>query len=366
MNDKNNIYNQNEVKNKLQNFQEGKDYFVTPSKKPEIKDYTFYNDRLKSLFGGNNWVPVRVWQEKYEDENVSYRGHFEEGKDYYYSAQRWDYGKDYQHKPGEWFPIEKQEIRINNNGDWRRTSIRGRELGNEPKAIGFNGENREVEKHKKYLAELEEKKHFYEMRLIEERDHPKSCCEKHTQNWINSPRRQELIESIKKSISEFESKIQFEKDWLTKNDNEYFQRDLQQKGRMGRGEKGSFITDKKDNNSDLEKENQELKQQLAAVQVELAKVLAELKKLTGKSEALGKLEQQQAQNERVMKKGSVAEIKEQAAKSQTLLQEAATMNTVAPVKNEPKNSMLPYAVGGSLLAVGLGGVAFWWKKHSRK
>jgi len=54
MNDNNRYYDQNEVKNKLHNFQEGKDYFVTPSKEPEVKDYTFYNDRLKSLFGGSN------------------------------------------------------------------------------------------------------------------------------------------------------------------------------------------------------------------------------------------------------------------------------------------------------------------------
>ena len=79
MND-NNTYNLKEVKNKLHNFTEGKDYFVTPTAVSEIKDYTFFNDRLKSLFGGNNWVPVQVWQEKYEDENFPYRGHFEEGK----------------------------------------------------------------------------------------------------------------------------------------------------------------------------------------------------------------------------------------------------------------------------------------------
>jgi len=54
MNDNKKFYNPKEVENKLHNFQEGKDYFVTPSREPEIKDYTFFNDRLKSLFGGNN------------------------------------------------------------------------------------------------------------------------------------------------------------------------------------------------------------------------------------------------------------------------------------------------------------------------
>jgi hypothetical protein len=57
------------------------------------------------------------------------------------------------------------------------------------------------------------------MRLIEERDHPKSCCEKHLKEWRNSPKRQELIKDIEKSISEFEAKIQYEKDWLAKNSN---------------------------------------------------------------------------------------------------------------------------------------------------
>ena len=60
MNDNKNIYDQNEVKNKLHNFQEGKDYFVTPTKESGVKDYTFFNDRLKSLFGGTNWIPVQV------------------------------------------------------------------------------------------------------------------------------------------------------------------------------------------------------------------------------------------------------------------------------------------------------------------
>jgi hypothetical protein len=50
----NNIYNQNEIESKLQEFTEGKDYFVTPSTESKVADYTFFNDRLKSLFGGNN------------------------------------------------------------------------------------------------------------------------------------------------------------------------------------------------------------------------------------------------------------------------------------------------------------------------
>jgi len=54
----------------------------------------------------------------------------------------------------------------------------------------------------KYLAEFQEKKHFYEMRLIEE----KEC--KHG----DYPKREEVMEGIRKSIEEFEAKIQYEKD----------------------------------------------------------------------------------------------------------------------------------------------------------
>jgi hypothetical protein len=56
--------------------------------------------------------------------------------------------------------------------------------------------------HQKYLAEFQEKKHFYEMRLIEE----KEC--KHG----DYPKRGEVMAGIRKSIEEFETKIQYEKD----------------------------------------------------------------------------------------------------------------------------------------------------------
>jgi len=145
-------------------------------------------------------------------------------------------------------------------------------------------------------------------------------------------------------------------------------RPLQQKGRTGRneegtlviGSKGAFVNDKEDdNNSDLEKENYELRQQLASVQVELAKVLVELKKLTGKGDK--KLEQQQAENEKAIKQGSVAEIKAQVQKSQALMREAGTQTQTkgnVPEKSEPGNGVFPYVAVGSLLVAGLGGVVY--------
>jgi len=112
----------------------------------------------------------------------------------------------------------------------------------------------------------------------------------------------------------------------------------------------------KSDKSELEKENSELRQQLAQVQAELAKVLAELKKLTGKGGE--KLEQQQAENEKAIKEGSITEVKEQIAKSQALVQEASVKNTANPVNEPNKGGTLPYLIGGSLLVAGLGGVVF--------
>jgi len=143
---------------------------------------------------------------------------------------------------------------------------------------------------------------------------------------------------------------------------------LQQKGRTGRNEEGAlvigskeaFVNDKEDNNnSDLEKENYELRQQLASVQAELAKVLVELKKLTGKGDK--KLEQQQAENEKAIKQGSVAEIKAQVQKSQALMREAGTKTkeNAPEKKHEPGNGVLPYIAVGSLLVASLGGVVYW-------
>jgi len=83
-----------------------------------------------------------------------------------------------------------------------------------------------------------------------------------------------------------------------------------------------------------------------------------LKKLTGKGDT--KLEQQQAENEKAIKQGSVAEIKAQMQKSQALMREAGTQTKeAAPEKSEPGNAALPYLAVGSLAVAGLGGVVYW-------
>src|SRR5215204_6369828 len=99
MNNINNIFNKNEIENKLKNFQEGKDYSVSPTDESNIKTYNFHNDKLRSVFR-NDRVPVRVTQEAYNGKDYTYRGHFEEGKDYSYSRQDWQFGENYQGNRG--------------------------------------------------------------------------------------------------------------------------------------------------------------------------------------------------------------------------------------------------------------------------
>src|SRR5437868_2579227 len=99
MNQNNNIFNKNEIENKLKDFKEGQDYSVSPSEEPNIKTYNFHNDKLRSMFRGDR-VPVRITREAYDGKDYTYRGHFEEGKDYNYSAQQWRYGEDYQGNRG--------------------------------------------------------------------------------------------------------------------------------------------------------------------------------------------------------------------------------------------------------------------------
>ena len=95
MNRFNNIFNKNEVENKLRDFKEGQDYSVSPTDEPNIKTYNFHNDKLRSVFR-NDRVPVRITREAYDGKDYTYRGHFEEGKDYYYGRKDWYYGENYQ------------------------------------------------------------------------------------------------------------------------------------------------------------------------------------------------------------------------------------------------------------------------------
>jgi len=418
MNDKN-IYNQNEIKNKLQNFQEGQDYFVTPSKVPEIKDYTFFNDRLKSLFGGNNWIPVRVWQEKFDEKDFKYRGHFEEGKDYSYSAKHWEYGENYQGDYGagelgiDWIKDIKWDKSSEVKGyaeagnfhtgkkywerSWTytgkgRSGYSARVAPTGSKKIGPS-ENWEVENHRRNLVEWEEKRGLLKSKIEGLIAHIKT---EHLIADEEGRKHDKELRELEQTLAKVDKEIRYHEDWLAKNEskpNILPGIPCATCGKKISQDQGHYICkehqehhcskecaeqrhkchmkwaagDSKDNHSNLEKENFELRQQLASVQAELAKVLTELKKLTGKNEVLGKIEQQQVQNEKVMKKGSTTEMKNQVAKSQTLAREASTINTIVPVeKKEPKNSVLPYVAVGSLLVIGIGAVVIGWKKRNKK
>jgi len=128
-----------------------------------------------------------------------------------------------------------------------------------------------------------------------------------------------------------------------------------------------LITNKEDNNSELQKENQDLRQQLTEVQKQLAEVLAELKKLknniNGKDSE--KLDQQIAHNEKLIKNGeniSVNEVQEQVQKSEALMKEFNT-TTVVPTKD----NKVQYIIGGSVLVALMAIIGYFLvKKHKRK
>ncbi|CAI2177336.1 18030_t:CDS:2 [Funneliformis geosporum] len=309
MNSNNNIFNKKEVENKLKNFKEGQDYSIVPTDEPNVKTYNFHNDKLRSAFRGDK-VPVRVTQEAYDGQDYTYRGHFEEGKDYRYT----------------------------------RSIFAGRQEG--------------ISEHSKVEVYGEE------MRLIEENGGKGSeyLRQKYGENYFISPDRNKIIESIKQSINEYETKIQFDKAKeyygvysLDRSGQEvYCSSDCAEKYKSDPYGIIEYLPQtylgKDDNNhSDLRQENQALRQQLSEVQKQLAKVLKELKKLKKevKGEESEKLSQQIVQNERLMQESkhvSVAEVQEQVNKSQALMKE---LKNVSSTNNNKEGSMVPYVIGGS-------------------
>lgn len=81
--------------------------------------------------------------------------------------------------------------------------------------------NHEIEIHRQSLREFQEKKHHMELRLVEEENDWHGKCE-----YKNGWSKEKQIASIKKSIAGWEAKIQYEKNWLTKNGTEQDQQDL--------------------------------------------------------------------------------------------------------------------------------------------
>jgi len=175
MNNINNIFNKNEIENKLADFKEGQDYSVYPTDEPNIKTYNFHNDKLRSMFRGDR-VPVRITREAYDGKDYTYQGHFEEGKDYRYSAQHWDYSKgrnDYRETRSFYYPKPVEEWV--KNALRRGDIVRGISIHSEGGKLGKNGlekhweskehyygkvEDSEVEMRRGKLKEFQEKKHF--------------------------------------------------------------------------------------------------------------------------------------------------------------------------------------------------------------
>ena len=79
----------------------------------------------------------------------------------------------------------------------------------------------EIEMHRQSLREFQGKKHHMELRLVEEENDWHGKCE-----YRNGWSKEKQIASIKKSIAGWETKIQYEKDWLAKNGTEQDRKDL--------------------------------------------------------------------------------------------------------------------------------------------
>jgi hypothetical protein len=93
MND-NKIHNLREVKNKLQNFQEGKDYTVSPTGSGKWF-YNFFSDELKRFWGDDRILVNRI-VETDSNKDYDYYGEFENYQDGSYRSFRMWSGKNYQ------------------------------------------------------------------------------------------------------------------------------------------------------------------------------------------------------------------------------------------------------------------------------
>jgi len=350
MNNINNIFNKNEIENKLKNFQEGKDYSVSPTEEPNVKTYNFHNDKLRSVFR-NDRVPVRITQEAYDGKDYTYRGHFEEGKDYSYYCKTWQ-GVLPADENG-WRPISEIMWK-SGNGDYTKGSIRGWKLGNKSEPLQYLPHNLSSEE-SWHLTELKAKHNNLVASLNSLLIRPESDF------GVNGKEKKEFeIAQVKKHIADIEREI--------KNSGHFYCGKCGIKHDNPRDKVHNCV--EKINNSDLIKENHELRQQLSVVQKQLAEVLTELKKLknnsTGKDTE--KLNQQIVQNERLIESGSAVsevEVRDQINKSEALMKEFNT--TVSPVNDNKKdNGSLPYVIGGSVILASAGIIGYCLLKKNRK
>jgi len=356
MNGFNNIFNKNEVENKLRDFKEGKDYSVTREGKKLI--YNFHNNWLRDEFG-RNWTTVYEVAENWDSDNFNH--HREEGK-YINNDKGTEITYRYKHRINkdlsgyrEW--SWGQNFEDNSKATW---ILRGRP---NPKKIenGLNGDGFFLPGNFKSDEEIKHQERLNGSRLQTLERDKKEFEEKlaYYESLPAEERKNKDTRSLQDKINFLKREIEEEKDWINLN-----------KGQTGRNEVGKLITYKEDNDSDLRKENQELRQELSEVKNQLAQVLDELKKLKRDINGKGseKLEQQIVKNEKLIKDSeniSVAEVQEQVNKSQALMNEFNT--TASSTKNDKGNGSFPYVIGGSVILVSTGIIGYFLlKKNKRK
>jgi hypothetical protein len=74
-----NVFNKNEIENKLKDFQEGKDYSVSPTGDGR-QFYNFFSDELKRFWGDDRILVNRV-VETDSNKDYDYYGQFENYQD---------------------------------------------------------------------------------------------------------------------------------------------------------------------------------------------------------------------------------------------------------------------------------------------
>jgi hypothetical protein len=356
MNRFNNIFNKNEVENKLKDFKEGKDYKVTPAGDGKWF-YDFLSDRLKNFWGDDRIVVNRVIETD-SNKDYDYYGRFENYQDgSYRSFQSWsgnNFRQSESYKRSAWwengnFPFHRDPEAISESLEFGRIS------GLKPKRIEPNHDlkwkhNQLTDKLKSLLARPE------------------------SDFGVNGKWKKEFeIAEVKKDIKDIEREIDKEKGNFSGKSagccNCGFEGIRPSDSYCMKC--GAELCDKaKGNKSDLHKENQELRQELSEVKNQLAQVLDELKKLkhdiNGKDSE--KLEKQIVQNEKLIKDSeniSVSEIQEQVNKSQALMSEFNT--SVSSTKDNKGNGSLPYVIGGSAILASAGIIGYFLlKKNKRK
>lgn len=344
----------------------------------------------------------------YNDKNLNYWGIFTERANYSHSYQEWT--GDFSNSKSFRESVDRRLIpHGKESGVWKVTQEKGNI--NDPNfgkywnnlAPKKDYNDNEVAMHQRSLQEFQEKKHQLEIRLVEERTNPQSCCEKHRQERIASGKVQEFIRDLERDIKNIEFKIQYEKDWLVKNVNDSQPKECWEICRCGnKFDKANYYCrvphidgsclevfcsadcaekyktnphgkvehrhnklEKNDNNdSDLQKENSELKQQLTEVQQQLDQISKQLKELEksltdkDKNELAKKWIEIQEQTAKEPEKIGVIKEKTTALANAVNAQQVNTQNASSPNKAPENNTNLLIGGGIVLTILTLGGVGY--------